>query len=43
VGILIESHGDFTDSPTLLELLKGAAMDNVALVWDAHHTFVAGK
>jgi sugar phosphate isomerase/epimerase len=43
VGILIESHGDFTDSPTLLELLKGAAMENVGLVWDAHHTFVAGK
>ena len=43
VGVLIESHGDFTDSPTLLELLKGAAMDNVALVWDAHHTFVSGK
>ena len=31
VGIIIESHGDFTDSPTLLELLKGAAMPNVAL------------
>lgn len=43
VGILLESHGDFTDSPTLLELLKGVAMDHVALVWDAHHTFVAGK
>jgi sugar phosphate isomerase/epimerase len=43
VGVLLESHGDFTDSPTLLELMKGAAMDNVALVWDAHHTFVAGK
>ena len=43
VGIIIESHGDFTDSPTLLELLKRAGMDNVALLWDAHHTFVAGK
>jgi sugar phosphate isomerase/epimerase len=43
VGIIIESHGDFTDSPTLLELLKGAAMPNVALLWDAHHTFVSGK
>jgi sugar phosphate isomerase/epimerase len=43
VGIIIESHGDFTDSPTLVELLKGAAMPNVALLWDAHHTFVAGK
>jgi sugar phosphate isomerase/epimerase len=43
VGVLIESHGDFTDSPTLGEMLKAVAMDNVALVWDAHHTFVAGK
>ena len=43
VGIIIEAHGDFTDSPTLLEVLKGAAMENVALLWDAHHTFVSGK
>jgi sugar phosphate isomerase/epimerase len=43
VSVLIESHGDFTDSPTLLEILKTAAMPNVALLWDAHHTFVAGK
>jgi sugar phosphate isomerase/epimerase len=43
VGVIIESHGDFTDSPTLLEILKSAAMPNVALLWDAHHTFVAGK
>jgi sugar phosphate isomerase/epimerase len=43
VGIIIESHGDFTDSPTLAELLKRTAMEDVALLWDAHHTFVAGK
>lgn len=43
VGVILESHGDFTDSPTLLEILKTAAMPNVALLWDAHHTFVAGK
>lgn len=43
VVVIIESHGDFTDSATLLELLKGAAMPSVALLWDAHHTFVAGK
>jgi len=43
VGIIIESHGDFTDSPTLTELLTRSAMENVALLWDAHHTFVAGK
>ena len=43
VAVLLEAHGDFTDSPTLQELLKGVAMDNVALLWDAHHTFVSGK
>jgi sugar phosphate isomerase/epimerase len=43
VTIIIESHGDFTDSATLLELLEAAAMESVALLWDAHHTFVAGK
>ena len=43
VGIILEAHGDFTDSPTLLALLDGAGMDNVALLWDAHHTFVSGK
>lgn len=43
VGVLIESHGDFTDAPALLQILKGVAMPNVALLWDAHHTCVAGK
>ena len=42
-AVIIESHGDFTDSPSLVELLKGAAMPNVALLWDAHHTCVASK
>jgi sugar phosphate isomerase/epimerase len=43
VSVIIESHGDFTDSPSLLEILTSAAMPNVALLWDAHHTCVAGK
>jgi len=43
VSVIIESHGDFTDSTSLLAILTGAAMPNVALLWDAHHTFVAGK
>lgn len=43
VGIIIESHGAFTDSPTLAELLTRSAMDNVALLWDTHHTYVDGK
>lgn len=43
VAVIIESHGDFTDSPSLGQILRGAAMPNVALLWDAHHTVVAGK
>ena len=43
VTVIIESHGDFTDSPALLEILQKADSPNVALLWDAHHTFVAGK
>jgi sugar phosphate isomerase/epimerase len=43
VVVLIESHGDFTDSATLLEILRAAASPSVGLLWDAHHTVVAGK
>jgi sugar phosphate isomerase/epimerase len=43
VGIIIESHGDFSDSPSLAEILKSVALPNVALLWDAHHTYVLGK
>jgi sugar phosphate isomerase/epimerase len=43
VTVLLETHGDYTDSPTVVELMKGAAMDTVGLVWDAHHTFAAGR
>lgn len=43
VTVLIESHGDFTDSPTLREILEKSDSPHVALLWDAHHTFVSGK
>ena len=43
VTVVIESHGDFIDSPALLEILQKADSPNVALLWDAHHTFVSGK
>ena len=43
VTVLIESHGDFTDSPSLLEILGQVDSPAVQLLWDAHHTFVAGK
>jgi sugar phosphate isomerase/epimerase len=42
VTVLIESHGDFTDSPSLLEILQRADSPAAALLWDAHHTYVTG-
>lgn len=43
VAIIVESHGEFTTSPLLLEIIQGAAHPNVAFLWDAHHTCVAGE
>ncbi len=43
VIVLIESHGDFTDSQALKELLGKTNSPAVALLWDAHHTFASGK
>lgn len=42
VTVIIESHGEFVDSPTLREVLTRADSKHVALLWDAHHTFVDG-
>src|SRR6266849_3691671 len=43
VSVLIESHGDFTDSPTLREIFEKANSPHVGLLWDAHNTYVYGK
>src|SRR6266852_8897502 len=43
VTVLLESHGDFTDSPTLREILEKAGSSHVGLLWDAHNTYVYGK
>jgi len=43
VTVLIESHGDFTKSPDLVEILSRVGSPQFALLWDAHHSFVAGK
>jgi sugar phosphate isomerase/epimerase len=42
VTVIIESHGEFVDSPTLKEVLTRADSKYVALLWDAHHTFAEG-
>src|SRR3954468_21006637 len=41
VTVIIESHGDFTDSATLKQILEKAGSPHVGLLWDAHHTFAA--
>jgi sugar phosphate isomerase/epimerase len=43
VTLLIESHDEFTTSPSLLAVLQGVNQPTAALLWDAHHTFVTGK
>src|SRR5215470_17186666 len=43
VTVIVESHGDFTNSSILREILEKAASPYVGLLWDAHHTFVDGK
>lgn len=42
VTILVESHGDFTDSRSLRAIMDGG-VEGVALLWDAHHTVVSAK
>lgn len=43
VSVIVESHGEFNTAPLLLEIIKGANHPNVAFLWDAHHTCVAGE
>lgn len=43
VTVILESHGDFTNSSILRDVLDKAASPGVGLLWDAHHTFVDGK
>ena len=43
VTVLIESHGDFTKSPDLVEILSRVDRPEFQLLWDAHHSYVAGQ
>ena len=42
VTVLIESHGDFTKSPDIEHILTAVNVPNFQLLWDAHHSYVAG-
>lgn len=44
VGVLMESHGDLTDSASLAAVMRVAEQaPETGLVWDTHHTVVMGK
>jgi sugar phosphate isomerase/epimerase len=43
VTVLIESHGDFTRSADLEDILTRVGSPQLALLWDAHHSYVAGQ
>ena len=42
VTVIMETHGDFTHAPDVLAIHRGVASPAFAILWDAHHTFVAG-
>ncbi len=42
VTVIMETHGDFTHSADVLAIHKAVAAPAFAILWDAHHTFVAG-
>jgi sugar phosphate isomerase/epimerase len=43
VTVLMESHGDFTRSKDLVAIEGAVRSEAFALLWDAHHTFVAAN
>lgn len=42
VTVLIETHGDFTSSSEIVSIISKAGPGS-AVLWDAHHTVIAGK
>jgi sugar phosphate isomerase/epimerase len=43
VIVLMESHGDFTHSADIQDILTRVSSPQLALLWDAHHSFAAAK
>jgi sugar phosphate isomerase/epimerase len=43
VVVLMESHGDFTHSADIEDILTRVASPQLALLWDAHHSYAAAK
>ena len=44
VGVLVESHGEFTDSASLVAMMRAAGeVQGIGLLWDTHHTVATGR
>lgn len=43
VGVLIETNGCYSDSGRLLALIEKTGAENLAVIWDIHHTIRYGK
>jgi sugar phosphate isomerase/epimerase len=43
VTVVMESHGEVVVADDLETVLTGVGSERFALLWDAHHTFTAGK
>jgi len=43
VTVIVESHGEFRRAEDIVPILEGAKSQNVAFLWDAHHTCVEGE
>jgi sugar phosphate isomerase/epimerase len=42
VTVIMETHGDFTHSKDVARIKSRVGSDAFLILWDAHHTFVAG-
>jgi len=42
VTVIMETHGDFTHAPDVVAIHQAVDSGAFAILWDAHHTFVAG-
>jgi len=42
VTVIMETHGDFTHAPDVAAIHRAVNSSAFAILWDAHHTFVAG-
>jgi len=43
IGVLLETHGDFSTSERVLGVLRQTTSPVIGVIWDVHHTILFGK